>query len=286
MSVTAAPKSGMLGSVELSWSPPSSDGGAPIDHYQVSVTNDDGANWTILASPTGPPTVEACGFAGTTCRYGVSAHNVAGYGPPAQSNDVFMSLRSPFMVCGYDPHRPDGFASGYSYNLLTYDPTKHASQQYAADPAATGKFYYLQGTNVPRCGAPTLSFTGKSDDALIRSLPSWIAPGLGNGFGQSTDYAVPGLQMCNPAATTFNGCGMVIPITTEWNQQVGSAAQFRAVTVSIWQVWGDGSGTYNFASATPSNPAPGMSCVNPIRLNSGGMRYCGLFRGTSSMITS
>src|SRR5262245_29021085 len=96
------------GYADLAWTPPASDGGAPIDHYQVSVTTDDGANWTTISSPTAPPTVEFCGNPGTTCRYAVSAHNSAGDGPTAQSNDVFMPMSSPFIVCGYDPYHSDG----------------------------------------------------------------------------------------------------------------------------------------------------------------------------------
>ena len=81
-----------LGFVDLTWTAPTSDGGAAIDWYQVELSTDGGANWTVVDFPGGSPAFETCGDAGVTCRYRVSAHNWAGYGPAVESNDVTMPV--------------------------------------------------------------------------------------------------------------------------------------------------------------------------------------------------
>ena len=73
-----------ISQIDLSWSAPASDGGAPITGYQIKVSTDDGATWSILRMNTGST---ATTYAhemlppGTTRHYQVSAVNRVGVGP-------------------------------------------------------------------------------------------------------------------------------------------------------------------------------------------------------------
>ena len=73
-----------ISQIDLSWSAPASDGGAPITGYQIKVSTDDGATWSVLRMNTGST---ATTYAhemlppGTTRHYQVSAVNRVGVGP-------------------------------------------------------------------------------------------------------------------------------------------------------------------------------------------------------------
>ena len=69
--------------IDLSWTAPSSDGGAAISGYRIEVSTDGGTTWSNLVADTGSTatTYSQAGFsAGDTRYYRVSAINSAGTG--------------------------------------------------------------------------------------------------------------------------------------------------------------------------------------------------------------
>ena len=70
--------------IDLSWSPPDFDGGAPITGYQIEVSSDGGTTWSVLRESTGS-TVTSYAHQmlppGATRQYRVSAINRVGVGP-------------------------------------------------------------------------------------------------------------------------------------------------------------------------------------------------------------
>ena len=69
--------------IDLSWTAPSSDGGAAISGYKIEVSDDGGTTWTNLVNDTSSTTTSYSHTgltAGTTRHYRVSAINTAGTG--------------------------------------------------------------------------------------------------------------------------------------------------------------------------------------------------------------
>ncbi len=74
--------------IDLTWTAPTSDGGATITGYKIEVSENGGTTWTNLVSNSGSATTSyshASLNAGTTRRYRVSAINSAGTGPASSA---------------------------------------------------------------------------------------------------------------------------------------------------------------------------------------------------------
>ena len=81
--------------INLSWTAPGENGGAPISGYKIESSPDGAANWTELVANTGNAntTYEHIGLtAGTTRHYRVSAINSAGAGDPSNIDDAIASI--------------------------------------------------------------------------------------------------------------------------------------------------------------------------------------------------
>ena len=73
--------------IGLSWSPPSSDGGAPVTSNRIEVSNN-GSNWSVLEADAGSSRTSYTHrglTGGSTRHYRVSAINSAGVGPPSNT---------------------------------------------------------------------------------------------------------------------------------------------------------------------------------------------------------
>jgi hypothetical protein len=88
--VTATPVGG--GSVYVDWDAPISDGGSPIDKYQVDYSDDGGSTWTPagLGAPETDRTVPSLTI-GDTYLFRVEAGNALGYGPYAYSSPTLVT---------------------------------------------------------------------------------------------------------------------------------------------------------------------------------------------------
>ena len=83
--------------INLSWTAPGENGGAPISGYKIESSPDGVANWTELVANTGNAntTYEHLGLTfGTTRHYRVSAINSAGAGRPSNIDDAIASIPS------------------------------------------------------------------------------------------------------------------------------------------------------------------------------------------------
>ena len=77
--------------INLSWTAPGENGGAPISGYKIESSPDGVANWTELVANTGNTTTTYAHIglaAGTTRHYRVSAINSAGAGDPSNIDDA------------------------------------------------------------------------------------------------------------------------------------------------------------------------------------------------------
>ena len=75
--------------IDLSWTAPSSDGGASISGYKIEVSSDSGTSWTDLVANNTTTTYSHTGLsAGTTRHYRVSAINSVGTGAASNVDDA------------------------------------------------------------------------------------------------------------------------------------------------------------------------------------------------------
>ena len=74
--------------IDLTWTPPASDGGSPIIGYQIEISADSGTNWSVIAANTGSTatTYSSTGLSPlTTYTYRVSAINSVGTSDPSDT---------------------------------------------------------------------------------------------------------------------------------------------------------------------------------------------------------
>jgi hypothetical protein len=189
---------------------------------------------------------------------------------------------APFIVCGirpslpypaeYDPAKP----LAWSYDLLV----PNGSGGYDLQPGVVGQHYQLQGSTNATCGAPSAKFKGIGGDDTLQTLPVWTPIVNGNAFLDTVQIAVAGIQMCDPDAATYDGCGMLLPIA-EKGRDGATGVEMYVVTWLAWQVWGGGN-SYTFTGA--ANGATGESCRTawtPAN-NTNGMKFCGKLLGAVS----
>jgi Flp pilus assembly protein TadG len=184
---------------------------------------------------------------------------------------------SPFVTCGVRATRPPaatGSPLDWSYDLLA----PNAGGGYSVAAGAVNKFYSVQGSQNPSCGAESNTFKGKADGETITDVPTGVGITTGNGFENRVQLSVAGIRPCPPGVDTFDGCGMLIPIA-DGGSGSGASTQMHVVAWAAFQVWGSGS-SYTFAGS-PSDPL-GTSCGKPISVG-GAMKYCGKFLGAATV---
>jgi hypothetical protein len=186
---------------------------------------------------------------------------------------------SPFIVCGDRDTMPAGTSNplSWSYDLIH----SNGAGGYNLTSGAVGSYYQVQGSQNPSCGASSSTFKGKGSGETIDSLPYLSGITTGNGFQNNIQLAVAGIVPCQAGATTFDGCGMLIPIA-DYGTGSGTGTQMDIVTWLAFQVWGSGN-SYNWNQNGWKNNDPlGTSCGNPIILGNA-MKYCGLLLGSVSI---
>ncbi|MGZ4705249.1 MAG: pilus assembly protein TadG-related protein, partial [Acidimicrobiales bacterium] len=183
---------------------------------------------------------------------------------------------SPFLICGTRATMPSGYspAINWSYDLVM----PNGSGGYTLVSGAAGRYYQIQGSQNPTCGADSNTFKGKGSGETINTLPYDSGITTGNGFQNDIQLSVAGIKPCAPGATVFDGCGMIVPVVDS-SSGSGASTTMHVVTWLAWQVWGSGN-SYAFAGS-PSDPV-GTSCGNPISPG-GSMKYCGRLLGTASI---
>jgi hypothetical protein len=71
------------GTITVAWSPPATDGGAPVDSYSIERSVGDTDHWQNLATTTQNTHVDRHLSPNTLYAYRVTAHNAVGFGPPS-----------------------------------------------------------------------------------------------------------------------------------------------------------------------------------------------------------
>jgi hypothetical protein len=180
---------------------------------------------------------------------------------------------SPFIVCG------DVTANGY--DILT-----QSAGSWTIKSAAVGGYYDVQNSNVGTCDAPSSKFDGLACGDSIPSLPYDQCATNGNTTLWNVSEQVVGQTPC-PSSGVLDGCGILIPLAVD-SSAIGSSSdpRFHIVIWGVFQVWGSGSGSYNFnnIAGQPQGNVVGSNCKNPFDLyHSGGMKYCGRLLGTASI---
>jgi arylsulfatase A-like enzyme len=87
----------IAGRVQLSWTAPLSDGGAPVTTYQIDVSIDDGSTWLPAVSVNGSETnaTHDCGLPTVTCTYRVTAVNGVGASTPSGPSEPVTTQGTP-----------------------------------------------------------------------------------------------------------------------------------------------------------------------------------------------
>jgi hypothetical protein len=187
---------------------------------------------------------------------------------------------SPFIVCGTQDTMPVPAPSNpldWSYNIIT----NTGGSWQMVNPTPVGYYYQLQGSSNPSCGVDSNTFKGKGGPNTIGTLPYVSGIGPGNGNDGNIQLTVAGLTPCPTGATSYNGCGMLIPIASVGSGSSQSTATMTLVAWLAFQVWGSGSG---YSPAGSTTDLPGTSCkvaISPSSTNT--MKYCGRLLGAVSV---
>ena len=189
---------------------------------------------------------------------------------------------SPFIVCGtlnYWDRVAQPNSEDFGYPMLNSYPNGDGTFTYTGvNAAAVNKYYLLQASQIPTCGNNTSSFKGKGGQTAVGAIPTWSDANNGNGQSAQIQVDVAGVKACPPNLNTqvVDGCGMVLPIAEKYDP---ATAQYHIVSWLAFQVWGAGTGNYDFSNVpSPPPSGHGNSCVDPFGPRNP-MKYCGKLLG-------
>jgi hypothetical protein len=185
---------------------------------------------------------------------------------------------SPFIVCGADPTKA-GSESFSGHDEHSYDLMYDGPDGLELKDEVIGMHFAIQGAQIPECGAS--QFKGKAAQGAdpIGELPSPYEFETGNGFNSDIVLAVAGIVPCAAGTTDFNGCGMLIPIASWCDDCNGSEPTMIIEAWTVWQVWGQGTGSYDWTSLGSAGDPTGSNCRVPITVAGGSVKYCGKLLG-------
>lgn len=190
---------------------------------------------------------------------------------------------SPFIVCGTLNYWDSGSQEAWGYPILksTLNGDGLTYTYNGPVPAMINNYFLLQGSQTPDCGNTDSAFKGKGGVAPVGAIPTWAAANTGNGQSAMIQVDVAGIKPCPPDLDTqaVDGCGMVLPIAEKF-QPVGNGGEYHIVTWLAFQVWGSGTGNYNFNPLSIPPNTLGTSCKNPWGPNTQSMKYCGRLLGS------
>lgn len=187
---------------------------------------------------------------------------------------------SPFIICGTLNYWDSGDAIDWGYPILKSTANGDGTYTYSGpEPAAINKYYLLQGAQTPDCGNTDSAFKGKGGVEPVGPIPTWSAANTGNGQSAMIEVDVAGIKPCPPDldSQAVDGCGMVLPIADKF-RPVGNGGEYHIVSWLAFQVWGSGTGNYNFNLLSIPPNTLGTSCKNPYGPPQQ-MKYCGKLLG-------
>ena len=189
-----------ISQIDLSWSPPVFDGGAPLTGYQIEFSADSGSTWTVLRMNTGST---ATTYAhemlppGATRHYRVAAANRVGLGPvsnvasattgattPGAPLELAAAADGTYQIdLSWSPPAFDGGSAVIGYRidvstssgggwLIQVANTGSTATEYGhenLDPATT-RYYRVFAINAEGTGPPS-NVAGATTDATVPDRP-------------------------------------------------------------------------------------------------------------------
>ena len=194
--------------IDLSWSKPSSDGGAPVTSNRIEVS-DIGSNWSVLEPDTGSSGTSFTHrglTGGSTRHYRVSAINSAGVGPPSNTanattdasatvpgspaglsasadgeTEIDLSWREPgsdggSLVTGYRIEVSD---SGSNWSVLAADTSSsRTSYTHRGLTGGSTRYYRMSAINSAGVGQPSNTANATTDaSATVPGSPAGLSAG-------------------------------------------------------------------------------------------------------------
>ena len=194
--------------IDLSWSKPSSDGGAPVTSNRIEVS-DIGSNWSVLEPDTGSSGTSFTHrglTGGSTRHYRVSAINSAGVGPPSNTAnattdasatvpgspaglsasadgemEIDLSWREPgsdggSLVTGYRIEVSD---SGSNWSVLAADTSSsRTSYTHRGLTGGSTRYYRMSAINSAGVGQPSNTANATTDaSATVPGSPAGLSAG-------------------------------------------------------------------------------------------------------------
>ena len=178
--------------INLSWTAPGENGGAPISGYKIESSPDGVANWTELVANTGNAntTYEHLGLTfGTTRHYRVSAINAVGAGRPSNIDDAIASIPSLSLRTQSIPEGIGTAALLVTLNQPAGDPLSVPWYTLNGDAVSPGDYTAGVGQLVIPSGATsaTISITiiDDADEEPTETFLVLLSPGTGYDLGGS-----------------------------------------------------------------------------------------------------
>ncbi len=196
--VSVAPSAGQ---VSLSWSAPSSNGGAAVTGYHVYRSASSGQLGSLVGSPTGTSLTDSGLSNGTTYFYSVSAVNSVGEGPaspqvsatplaaPSAPTGVSAAVGDGHVVVSWSPPVSDGGAAVSGYDVFRAASAGVLGSVIASVPGTSftdtglsnGSTYYyaVVARNAVGAGAASAQVTGSP--STVPSTPTGLSANAGPG---------------------------------------------------------------------------------------------------------
>ena len=178
--------------INLSWTAPGENGGAPISGYKIESSPDGVANWTELVANTGNAntTYEHLGLTfGTTRHYRVSAINSVGAGRPSNIDDAIASIPSLSLRTQSIPEGIGTAAVLVTLNQPAGDPLSVPWYTLNGDAVSPGDYTAGVGQLIipPGATSATISITiiDDADEEPTETFLVLLSPGEGYVLGGS-----------------------------------------------------------------------------------------------------
>jgi Tfp pilus assembly protein PilV len=156
---------------------------------------------------------------------------------------------APFIICGYLPR------DSSAYDMLDEDGNFKPEAFVRYGPGGTDAPFDLQGggqeqnEGIPGCGLGP-SFNGKLDEDVTNVVVGTPAKAQqGNGFNEEIRNAVVDSQLSPcPDEGPFDGCGMLLPIANDSNDEDGNDMYITPANWGVFKVYGNGKGNAKYTA--------------------------------------
>ena len=228
--------------INLSWTAPGENGGAPISGYKIEVSPDGNADWTVLVANTGTTTYAHIGLAvGTTRHYRVSAINSVGAGAPSNIDDAIASIPSLSLRTQSIPEGIGTAAVLVTLNQPAGDPLSVPWYTLNGDAVSPGDYTAGAGQLIIPSGATsaTISITiiDDADAEATETVLVLLSPGEGyalGGSGATLSILDDDGDGPAPSGATVNGTTVVLT----YNKSLDGAST-PSSTAFVLRVAGD-----------------------------------------------